>query len=272
VSGNRFSQFRRSSSYLGLTRLADMIWPPRSLLSDARLASQGTIEADLWQALDFLFGPVCVRCGVPLPDATTPEVVCPACLAQPPVWRQARAALVYDDLSRPLVLAMKHGARKDGVSVFANWMVEAAPYAFEADLIMPVPLHWTRLWSRGYNQAGWLAQSIAQRVAGVYAPELLIRKRRTPTQHGKSASGRARNVAGAFEVPPAKAPDLEGRHVLLVDDVFTTGATIEACTKVLLRAGAGKVDAVALARVVRPSQVDIPDEPDLARQEDGLDP
>jgi ComF family protein len=236
--------------------LTDLIWPPRSLLSDARVAKPGTIEPDLWQALDFLYGSSCHSCGVPLPEATAPESICPVCLAHAPKYRFMRAALAYDDMSKPMVLGMKHGARKDGVAVFANWMVEAAPFAREADLVVPVPLHWTRLWMRGYNQAGWLAQAIARRIHKPYAPLTLLRKRRTPSQNGLSSSARTRNVEGAFLV----AHDVVGKHILLVDDVYTTGATINACAKALLRAGAATVDGVAMARVVRPTQIEVPDE------------
>jgi ComF family protein len=235
--------------------LTDLIWPARSLLSDARVEKAGTIEADLWQALDFLYGASCHTCGVPLPDATAPESVCPACLANKPHYRFMRAALAYDDMSKPMVLGMKHGARKDGVKVFSNWMVEAAPYARDVDLIVPVPLHWTRLWARGYNQAGWLAQAIANRLNKPYAPLTLLRKRRTPSQNGLSSAGRLRNVEGAFVV----SQDVKRKHILLVDDVYTTGATINACAKALLRAGATVVDGVAMARVVRPTQIEVPD-------------
>jgi ComF family protein len=245
------SIIRRFSS--GVT---DLIWPPRSLLSDARVDKAGTIEPDIWQSLDFLYASSCHRCGVPLPEATAPESVCPVCLAAPPQFQFMRTAVAYDDVSKPLVLGMKHGARKDGVKVFANWMAEAAPFSRDADMIIPVPLHWTRLWARGYNQAGWLASALATRIAKPYAPLTLLRKRRTPSQNGLSASGRARNVQGAFHV----SHNVVGKTILLVDDVYTTGATINACAKALLRAGALRVDGVALARVVRPSSVDVPDE------------
>jgi ComF family protein len=235
--------------------LTDLIWPPRSLLSDARVAKAGTIEPDLWQALDFLYGPSCFSCGIPLPEATAPVSTCPACLARKPHYRYMRAALAYDDMSKPMVLGMKHGARKDGVAVFANWMVEAATHACEADLIVPVPLHWTRLWARGYNQAGWLAQAIARHLNKPYGPLAIVRKRRTPSQNGLSFAGRTRNVAGAFAV----AQDVSGKHILLVDDVYTTGATLNACAKALLRAGAISVDGVALARVVKPTHIEVPD-------------
>jgi ComF family protein len=238
-----------------LTSVTDLVWPPRSLLSDARVGRAGTIEPDLWQGLVFLYGTSCLRCGMPLPDASSPESICPVCLAHTPHFEMMRAALAYDDISKPMVLAMKHAARKDGVKVFANWMVEAAPFVRQADVIVPVPLHWTRLWSRGYNQAGWLAQAITQQIGGQYRPQCLIRKKRTTTQNGLSRVGRARNVEGAFAV----GQDIVGKRVLIVDDVYTTGATINACAKVLLRAGAVQVDGVALARVVRPSSVDVPD-------------
>ncbi|OYU76637.1 MAG: amidophosphoribosyltransferase [Alphaproteobacteria bacterium PA3] len=239
------------------TTLADLIWPPRSLLSDARVDCLGTMEADLWRALDFLYGPGCERCGFPIHEATGPDILCPICLAQPPLYNRARAALAYDDLSKPLVLNLKHGGRKDGLRAFAAWMLEAAPFVTEADQILPVPLHWSRLWQRGYNQAGWLAQALAQRVARPFNPLLLQRKRATPSQNGLSASGRKRNVTGAFQVSQPVA----GRSIVLVDDVMTTGATLQACTAALLRAGAVRVDCVALARVVRPTKLDVLTEP-----------
>lgn len=239
------------------TTLADLIWPPRSLLSDARVDCLGTMEADLWRALDFLYGPGCMRCGFPIPEATGPDLLCPVCIAQPPLYHRARAALAYDDLSKPLVLNLKHGGRKDGLRAFASWMFEAAPFAAEADQILAVPLHWSRLWQRGYNQAAWLAQALAHRANRPYNPLLLQRKRATPSQNGLSASGRKRNVTGAFKI----AQPLAGQSFVLVDDVMTTGATLQACTAALLRAGALRVDCVALARVVRPTKLDVPTEP-----------
>lgn len=236
--------------------VTDLVWPPRSLLSDAKVDRAGTIECDLWQALDFLYGVGCHRCGIPLPDATAPESVCPACIAHPPQFEVMRAPLAYDDVSKPLILNMKHGARKDGVRVYANWMAEAAPTASQVDLIIPVPLHWTRLWTRGYNQAAWLALAFAKQVDRPYAPLALHRKRRTPSQNGLSASGRARNVEGAFVV----GKDVVGKTIMMVDDVYTTGATINACAKALLKAGAARVDGVALARVVRPTNIEVPEE------------
>jgi ComF family protein len=240
---------------MGLGRTcADLIWPPRSLLSQSRVSCAGTMEYDLWRALDFLYAPGCNRCGMPIVEATSPDVVCPACIADPPVYDRARAALAYDDLSKPLVLNLKHGARKDGLRAYASWMLEAAPFVSEADQIVPIPLHWTRLWQRGYNQAAWLASTLAARSGGRYQPMLLHRHRRTPSQNGLSAGGRKRNVAGAFKVTER----LDGQAILLVDDVMTTGATFNACATALRKAGAARVDCVALARVVRPTAVEVP--------------
>ena len=246
----------------GIT-LADLIWPPRSLLSDMRLDRLGTLEADLWRALDFLYGPVCMRCGFPIAEATSPDILCPVCLAQPPLYDRARAALAYDDLSKPLVLNLKHGGRKDGLRAFSAWMLEAAPFVAEADQILPVPLHWSRLWQRGYDQAGWLAAALAKRVSRPYNPLLLQRKRATPSQNGLSASGRKRNVTGAFHV----SQPVKGQSFVLVDDVMTTGATLQACSAALRRAGAVRVDCVALARVVRPTKIEVPSEPIGSPQE-----
>lgn len=248
------------------TTLADLIWPPRSLLSDARVDQLGTLEFDLWRGLDFLYGPGCACCGFPLPEAFAPDSLCPVCIAQPPIFDRARAALAYDDLSKPLVLNLKHGGRKDGLRAFAGWMLEAAPFVAEADQILPVPLHRSRLWQRGYNQAGWLAQALAKRVGRPYNPLLLQRKRATPSQNGLSASGRKRNVAGAFHV----VQKVIGQSLVLVDDVMTTGATLQACAAVLKRAGAVRVDCVALARVVRPTKLDVPSEP-LGSPQESLD-
>jgi ComF family protein len=165
--------------------------------------------------------------------------------------------LAYDDVSKPLVLNLKHGGRKDGLRAFATWMLEAAPFVSKADQIVPIPLHWTRLWQRGYNQAAWLAAAVAQRAGCRYNPLVLHRHRATPSQNGLSASGRKRNVAGAFGV----SEKLHGQTIVLVDDVMTTGATLNACAMVLKRAGAERVECVALARVVRPSSIEVPTEP-----------
>jgi ComF family protein len=243
-----------------LHSIADVIWPPTSLLSDARVDQAGVIESELWCSLVFLGASVCDCCGVPMEDAIVGLSLCPACLADPPGVDHARAALAYDDLSRPLVLSLKHANRQDGLGVFAGWMGAAMSRlsGVEQAIIVPVPSHWTRLAMRGYNQAARLAGALSVQTNCPWHPDLLIKSRRTESQKGKSATGRDRNVRGSFAVHSRHAAMVEGATILLVDDVFTTGATLNACARVLKRAGAHRVLAVTLARVIKPIGIDLP--------------
>ncbi|MGE0045406.1 MAG: ComF family protein [Hyphomonadaceae bacterium] len=235
--------------------LADLIWPPRSLLSDKIVERPGAIESEAWAGLAFLSDPLCFRCGFPLEQDEGEEAVCGACAADPPAYDRARAALAYDDLSARLVLDMKRGGRRDGLAAFAGWMAAAAaPLIAETDLIAPAPMHWSRLARRTFNQAAWLAQALARVSAKPWAPEALVRFKRRKSQEGLSASERRRNVGGAIRANPKI---VAGKRVLVVDDVRTTGATLEACARALRKAGALQVHGVTLARVVRPVDVSI---------------
>lgn len=214
----------------------------------------GVIEPALWAELSFLAGPSCFHCGFPLQEEPGAEGVCGACAGKAPAYDRARAALAYDDHARRLILDLKRGGRRDGLPVFARWMSQAGAELIErADIIAPAPMHWTRLAIRSFNQAAWLAQALAQSTGKPWRPEALRRVKRRKSQAGLSASERRRNVAGAIKA----GTKLSGLNVLVVDDVFTTGATLEACARALKRAGAAEVHGLTLARVVRPIDIHV---------------
>ncbi|HVY02299.1 MAG TPA: ComF family protein [Caulobacterales bacterium] len=237
-----------------VTIAADLIWPPRSLLSERIVSRPGVIEPELWARLTFLSAPCCARCGFPFELDAGPDALCGACAAEPPAFDRARAALAYDDLSRTLVLDIKRGARRDGLRAYAAWMrLAGAELIEQADVLIPTPLHWTRLVGRRFNQAAWLAQALGGLCAKPVDLFALRRVKRRRSQAGLNAGQRRRNVTGAFAAAKSGGSRLNGKNVVLVDDVFTTGATAEACARALKRAGARRVDVLTLARVVRPA-------------------
>lgn len=230
----------------------DALLPPRCLSCGEPVDRQGGLCAHCWGGLVFVEAPLCACCGLPFPYPVEGENLCGACLREAPPFGRARSVLVYDDASRPLVLAFKHADRTHAAGAFGAWLVRAGAGILDgADLLVPVPLHRWRLFRRRYNQAALLALAVG-RAAGVrVVPDLLVRRRRTPTQGGLDRDGRRRNVAGAFALRRGMGEVVAGRRVVLVDDVLTTGATVSECARVLLRAGAAGVDVLTLARVVR---------------------
>ena len=228
--------------------------PPRCLACGTLVSTPGSLCPGCWQEIDFLAPPQCGICGLPFAYDPGPEVFCGACLRRRPDYDRARAVMRYDDHSRSLVLGFKHGDRTEAAPAFARWMERAgAELLGEAEMILPVPLHWRRLFTRRYNQAALLAQALGRATGLPYRPDILRRRRHTPPQGRLSPSARKRNLRGAFAVDARRRPEIKGRSLLLIDDVLTTGATLSACARVLRRAGARRVDALVLARVVRPS-------------------
>ncbi|MBT6119732.1 MAG: ComF family protein [Rhodospirillaceae bacterium] len=236
------------------TAVLDALLPARCLACPEPVGAPGALCPACWSALAFIAPPLCACCGVPFEfeGQTAHGVLCGACVARAPVFARARSALRYGDGSRSLILRFKHGDRTHAAPAFGRWLARAgAELLADADVILPVPLHWTRLFARRYNQAALLAQALGRESGCPVLVDGLERRRRTPSQARLGRAGRARNVRGAFAVPAARRARIEGRRVLLVDDVLTTGATMEACARSLLSAGATAVDALTLARVVQ---------------------
>ena len=189
-------------------------------------------------------------CGLPFPYDQGEGVRCPACVARPRAFARARAACLYDEHSRELILKLKHADRPEIGALFARWLSRAAaPLLAEAEAVVPVPLHPLRLFGRRYNQAAEIAQPLCRLTRKPYLADALVRRRATTSQGGKSGRGRRVNVKNAFETPSSRRKQVEGRRILLIDDVLTTGATAEACAKALLAAGATAVDLAVVARV-----------------------
>ena len=229
----------------------DIVAPPLTLDGSGRgRALTGGLSPEAWSRIRFLEAPVCDGCGAPQPYDPGVGVRCEACLARPRAFDRARAAMIYDEASRDLVLKLKRADRTDLAGLFALWVSRAARDLIEdADAVVPVPLHARRLLARRFNQSAEIARPLARRAGLAYLPGAIVRRRDTPSQAGRSAASRRRNMTAAFAAPRAMWPRIEGRRLILVDDVLTTGATAEACARVLKAAGAARVDVAAVARV-----------------------
>lgn len=236
------------------TGLLNLLFPPLCIGCREPLGDGRGFCPDCWAGIAFLDGPSCHCCGLPFGFDPGPETLCGACLARPPAFDRARAIFAYDESSKGPILALKHADRLDLVPGFAQWLARSGRALLaEADLIVPVPLHRLRLWKRRYNQAAELARCLAAQSGKPAAAGALVRIRPTESQGAMvSARARRRNVRGAFRV--LEPPQVRGRNILLVDDVLTTGATVEACARALKRAGAARVTVLALARVVKAAE------------------
>jgi len=201
--------------------------------------------------MGFIERPYCERLGTPFVSEEGGALLSPAAIADPPAYERARAAARYGDVARELVHFLKYGDRLDLAWPLGQWMARAgAELLSDADALVPVPLHWTRLLQRRFNQSAMLAQTIGAAARVAVADHIIVRSRATRPQYGLARSERARNVQGAFEVAKSARVDVKGRKLILVDDVLTSGATVDACARSLRRAGASRVDVLVLARVV----------------------
>ncbi|MFN4170991.1 MAG: double zinc ribbon domain-containing protein [Pseudorhodobacter sp.] len=238
---------------MGLQAVLRMIYPPQCLGCGEIVTSDFGLCGACWRQTSFINGLVCDTCGTPLPGEEPGHAVhCDDCLSIARPWSQGRAALIYRDMGRKLVLRLKHGDRHDIVRPAAVWMHRAAePLLKPGMIVAPVPLHWTRLLRRRFNQSALLSAALA-RLAGLdHCPDLLLRARRTGSQEGRGREARFGNLAEAIRVHPRRKARMEGRAVLLVDDVMTSGATLTACAETCLAAGASDVTTVVMARVAK---------------------
>lgn len=235
-----------------------MITPPHCLSCDGVVTSGAALCAACWLKLTFIEEPVCDALGTPFEYDQGEGALSAAAIADPPPWDKARAATAFNDASKHLIHALKYRDQQEAGIAMARMMGQAGRHLIaEADVIMPVPLHWFRLWQRRFNQSAYLADRIAAQAGKRSVVDVLVRARRTRQQVGLTAEERRRNVRKAFLVAPEKRNLIDGKTVLLVDDVRTTGATVAVCADVLKAAGAARVHVLTFALVLEPAHLHI---------------
>lgn len=247
------SEARRAAAWF-----LDRLLPPQCPVCRTVVDAPHTLCVSCFNRLDFISPPFCDCCGLPFAyDQDAPHtqrsqdaLLCGNCIVERPSYRRARSVLRYGNLSGLLAIRFKHYDRADLAVTFAGWMAAVGqPLLETTHLIVPVPLHRRRLMQRMYNQSALLAQAIAKQSDKTWQPDLLVRVRHTPPQTKLGRTGRKANVVNAFAVSPKYRALVPNRTILLVDDVLTTGATVNHCAKALLAAGAEAVDVLTLARV-----------------------
>jgi ComF family protein len=245
------SRFRAFAAAVARAAL-DVVLPPQCLSCNRPTSAQGSLCAACWSRLRLIEKPYCARLGIPFAYDLGEGALSAEAIADPPPFDRCRAVATFDAVARTLVHALKYRDRPELAYAMGEWMVRAGGEVVAgADVVMPVPLHRRRLWSRRFNQSALLAQAIARLSGKPFSPSSLARVRPTSQQVGLSVRARDDNVRGAFRVPADEKITVAGRRVLLVDDVYTTGATVRAATRALLRAGATGVDVLVFARVMR---------------------
>jgi ComF family protein len=253
------ARVRRATDALraALRATLDLALPPLCPACREPVEGRGLCPA-CWSKLSFITRPYCERLGIPFVYDPGPGILSMEAIADPPAYNRARAAVRFDEISRALVHALKYGDRLDLAPMMGRWTGRAGRELLaEADALVPVPLHWRRSWARRFNQSALLAAAISAESKVPIAAGALKRVKATVQQVGLSRSERAANVQGAFRVPEEGKPVVAGRRLVLVDDVLTSGATVDGCARALLRAGAANVDVLIFARVADPVRTSI---------------
>lgn len=236
-------------------RLADLAFPPLCPVCTKRIAEPGSLCAACWGDISWIERPFCHHLGTPFAFDMGPDALSASAIADPQPFDRCRSACLYGKTSARLVHALKYKDRLETATVMAGPMARIGRDILrDADLLVPVPLHARRLWSRRYNQAALLADALSKRSGLAWDPKLLARIRATGQQVGLARKDRAANVRGAFRVPANRTAELARKHVVLIDDVITSGATIAACARALKRGGAARLDVLTFARVVGESE------------------
>jgi ComF family protein len=244
---------RLARAFAPLRVALDLALPPLCPACREPLGDGAGLCAACWSKLSLIEPPYCARLGIPFTYDPGPGLLSMEAIANPPAYGRARAAVRYDDTARALVLSYKYSDRLDLAPMMGRWMARAGRELLtDADALLPVPLHWRRLWARRFNQSAMLAHAISDMTGVQVLHDALKRVRPTPQQVGLSKAERAGNVQGAFRVPAEEKANVAGRRLVLIDDVLTSGATADTCARALLRAGAAHVDVLVFARVVAP--------------------
>lgn len=231
--------------------LLNLLFPPQCLSCEVIVPRHGTLCAECWGKIHFITAPHCARCGLPFDYDMGAEALCGECLRSPSSFSRARAAFRYDEHSRSLVTRFKYADQTLLAPVYGPWLLAAGRELVAAsDVIVPVPLYYWRFVKRRYNQSALLAQALAKSCGLPLCADGLLRTRATQPQAGLTRPQRADNVKGAFRVNPKRSDVIAGKAVLLIDDVMTTGATIEQCARALLKGGASSINVLTLARTV----------------------
>lgn len=232
-------------------KVMNLLLPPRCISCGELVNDVGSLCGKCWAEIDFINEPLCISCGYPLEPTAGKNSICGHCIMEEPPYKAGRSVFCYNDKSKSLILDFKYSDKIQSAKRYATWMLNSAKDLIEdSDYIVPVPLHWRRLVERRYNQAAIISNEIAKISGKKVLSQGLIRKKYTPPQVSLTRKQRLKNVKGAFAVNPRLAERIKGKKLVLVDDVMTTGATINECVEILNKAGAAAVFVVTLGRTV----------------------